>query len=125
MHLIVDDAKYNRHILSQYLQKLGISSEESADGQHALDLILSKGDIDHFDIVWMDLRMPIMDGIECTEKLREVGYNGIIIGVTGDVSKENIEKCYSIEMNHVILKPVIYKNLCVLFYIQKYIEQSE
>lgn len=115
-HLIVDDAKYNRVILSQYLGKFNISSDEASNGHEALLTF----NVNDYDIVWMDLRMPIMDGFECTMKLREYGYNGLIVGVTGDVSENNMNYCYEAGMNHVILKPIIFDNLKNLKYIREY-----
>lgn len=118
-HLIVDDAKYNRIILKEYLNKFKIDSEEASDGKMAIEEVIAK-DIDYYDIVWMDLRMPILDGFESTETLRKNGFKGIIIGVTGDVSKESVELCYDKGMNHVILKPIIFNELSNNYYIKKY-----
>lgn len=117
-NLIVDDARFNREILSKYLMRFGIESDEASNGKEAL-LIRSP---DQYDIIWMDLRMPIMNGFECTELLRKEGYRGVIIGVTGDVSERNMNLCYKMGMNHVILKPIIYHELMHLFYIKKYLE---
>ena len=117
-NLIVDDARYNRIILSQYLKKIGIECDEASNGHEALLM----EDPDIYDIIWMDLRMPIMDGFECTQILREKNYKGIVIGVTGDVSENNMEMCYTVGMNHVILKPIIFDELMHLYYIKKYLE---
>lgn len=120
-HLIVDDAKHNRTILSKYLERFGISTEEAENGKAALKYLPI---INEFDIVWMDIRMPILNGFDCTLKIREEGYENVIIGVTGDVSRENVAKCYDVGMNHVILKPVIYSKLINLTYIKKYLEDT-
>jgi PleD family two-component response regulator len=77
LHLIVDDAKYNREIFKQYLNKFNINSEEAKNGQEALDMV--ENNKTKYDIIWMDLRMPIMDGIESSKILRKNDFNGIII----------------------------------------------
>jgi CheY-like chemotaxis protein len=118
-HLIIDDAQYNRLILSKYLSKFNIISDEASNGGE----IMGKN-VDIYDIIWMDIRMPIMDGFECTIKLRENNYKGIIIGVTGDVSPETIKRCYDIGMNYVILKPIIFQDFVNLYYIKKYIDNN-
>lgn len=116
-HLIIDDAKYNREILSKYLTKVNINSDEAANGKQALEYL---DKINEYDIVWMDLRMPIMNGFDCTIELRKNGYQGIIIGITGDVSQENVLACYTVGMDHVIFKPVVYSDLVQMYYIKKY-----
>jgi CheY-like chemotaxis protein len=121
-HLIVDDARYNREILSKYLDKIGVASKEASNGTDALKYI---EEIKDFDIIWMDLRMPIMGGFDCTKILREKGYTGVIIGVTGDVSKENIIQCYDVGMNHVMFKPIIFSEFINMFYIKKYIDDKQ
>ena len=112
-HLIVDDAAYNKQILAKYLEKLDITCDEASNGKEALTYNLDK-----YDIIWMDIRMPIMDGLDCTIALRERGYKGIIIGVTGDVSPDNIKKCHNIGMNQVILKPIIYNEFMNSHYVK-------
>lgn len=60
-----------------------------------------------YDIIWMDIQMPKMNGYKCVEKLREeLKYKGIIIGLTGFVDQESIDLCHSYGMDHVIGKPI-------------------
>jgi len=116
-HLIVDDAIYNRLILSKYLEKVNVTVDEASNGSEVVD---SYPDLEKYDIIWMDLRMPILDGFECTIHIRSKGYKGIIIGVTGDVSPDNMKRCYEVGMDQVILKPIIYKEFINSQYIQPY-----
>lgn len=115
-HLIVDDAIFNREILKKYLETFHIKSSEASDGREALT-----HNLQNYDIIWMDLRMPIMNGFDCTEKIRNDGYNDIIIGVTGDVSQNNMKTCYDVGMNYVMIKPIKYNELCNNVYIKPYL----
>ena len=102
-HLIVDDSKNNRFIMKKYLQKGGIICVEACDGREAIELIKTHKT---FDIVWMDVQMPILNGIECTRALRnELNYTGKIIGLTGCTYDESIKQCKEAGMDEVITKP--------------------
>ena len=66
--LIVDDSKDNRFIIKSYLKDYKINFVEAEDGEKGLKLLQSDK---NFDLVLMDIRMPVMDGIEVTRKFRE------------------------------------------------------
>lgn len=114
--LIVDDNYTNRLVLEKYLKRSGIKSHQSVNGKDVLDMIKEYG---VYKVIWMDLQMPVMDGIECTKYLRKNNYKGIIIGVTGNVDEDSIKLCMSIGMNEIIPKPINKKILQVYF--DKYI----
>ena len=64
--LIVDDSKTNRKIMSQLLEPVGFKVREAVNGKEAVEIWL------HWqpDLIWMDLRMPVMDGYEATEQIK-------------------------------------------------------
>lgn len=69
MHaLIVDDSSFLRQYTRQLLEKLGLSCEEAVNGQEAIQQLRSKGP---FDLMLLDVNMPVMDGLECVRSLRE------------------------------------------------------
>jgi len=64
--LIVEDEAVNRMVLTQFLQEWGISTEVAINGQEAIEMVQRS----NYDIVLMDIRMPVMDGYTATEKIR-------------------------------------------------------
>jgi len=72
--LLVDDNSYNLFVLREMILMVHpLQIEEAMNGQEALDKVLSEGP---FDLIFMDLNMPVMDGIECAKKLRELAGQG-------------------------------------------------
>ena len=116
-HLICDDAMTNRLVLIKYITLYGFQCEEAENGKQAIDLVENNKII--YDIIWMDIKMPKMNGIEATEYLRKkLHYEGIIIGLTGYVDELTVNKCYSVGMDHVLSKPFD-KNI-IKMYVDKY-----
>ena len=106
-HLICDDAHINRLVLKKYLVRYGCHVDEAENGLDAIEKVKENG---RYDVIWMDIKMPKMDGHECTNILRnKMNYSGIIIGLTGYVDNDSIKKCISLGMNHVVAKPFDYK----------------
>ena len=102
-HLICDDAFTNRLVLKKYLIQFGCATDEAENGLDALDKVKENGT---YKIIWMDIKMPKMDGHECTQILRQnMDYNGPIIGLTGYVDNNSIKTCLSLGMNFVVSKP--------------------
>ncbi len=102
-HLICDDAYTNRLVLKKYLLMFGCDIDEAENGIDAIEKIKENGE---YNIIWMDIKMPKMDGHECTRILRqEMGYKGKIIGLTGYVDAESIRKSMMDGMDNVVSKP--------------------
>jgi len=102
--LIVDDTELNLKVASMIFHRLGINATFVNSGQDALDSLEKK----NFDIVFMDVIMPGMDGYEMTKKIRQL-YNTrdiIIIAMTAGVMPGDREKCIEVGMNDYIEKPV-------------------
>lgn len=102
-HLICDDAFTNRLVLKKYLIMFGCEVDEAENGDDAINKIKENGE---YETIWMDIKMPKMNGIECTEHLRGImSYSGQIIGLTGYADDATIKQCINIGMNRVITKP--------------------
>ncbi|WP_458124099.1 response regulator [Paenibacillus sp. Z3-2] len=105
--LIVDDHPINQKLMAIMLSKLGLLSDIAEDGQSALDMVL--GSRHPYDYVFMDLQMPVMDGLECTRRIRESlpqSNQPIIIAMTANVMEGIQQRCTAAGMDDYISKPV-------------------
>lgn len=112
-HLICDDAYANRLVLKKYLTLFECTVDEAENGLDAIDQVTNNG---IYNVIWMDIKMPKMDGFLCTDHLRQkMNYIGPIIGLTGYVDETTVKKCYDLGMTHVMAKPFdknIIKDYC-------------
>lgn len=107
--LIVEDHAINRKVLNQLLDKMGYQSDEADDGQEAVAAAMQKT----YDLIFMDLRMPNMDGVEATRWIRE-HYNNHklhIVALTGDATPGSRELCLAAGMDDFLAKPVQIEHL--------------
>jgi signal transduction histidine kinase len=101
--LIVDDNLINLKIVKKMIQSKNVNCISANNGLEALKIINNN----KFDIILMDIQMPIMDGIEATKNIRSNNiYKNIpIIALTASVMKKEIEYYKSIGINYVLSKP--------------------
>ncbi len=103
--LIVDDNAVNRRLAAALLQRSGIRCAEAADGGEALRLFATS----HFDVVLMDLHMPVMDGVEATRRLRamERGERRTpVIAITAGQVQGQREQLARAGLDELLVKPV-------------------
>jgi two-component system, sensor histidine kinase len=101
--LIVEDNAVNLLVLTNLLRKLGARQIVSAvNGREAL----TRCEAQQFDVIFMDTRMPVMDGIEATRALRAAGSLSYVIGVSADAMAEDRGHALESGMNDYITKPV-------------------
>lgn len=107
--LVVDDDDIHRQILCTHLQKMGYKVDEAEDGEQAIAAVMQGG----YDLIFMDLRMPNMNGVESTHWIRErFDGGGIrIIAITGDATIEARKQCLRAGMDNFVTKPVQAKDL--------------
>ena len=100
--LLVEDNEFNRIVAQNSLKSLDCEIVEAENGQEAIAILKTTS----FDIILMDIQMPIIDGIEATKIIRnELKINTPIIALTANAFKTEIEKCKSVGMNDYITKP--------------------
>jgi signal transduction histidine kinase/CheY-like chemotaxis protein len=108
--LIVEDIEANQEILSSLLEPVGCAVSCALNGKIALEMMKTQT----FDAVLMDIRMPVLDGIEATKAIRilpEPYCNTAIIALTADASAENNAECLAAGADVFLTKPVIVSEL--------------
>jgi len=103
--LVVDDHPVNREVARIMLEAFGCEVVEVCDGQQALDAVAEQS----FDLVLMDVRMPNMDGLEATRRIRAMpGAAGAlsIVAMTADAMPEDVNRCLDAGMNAHMAKPI-------------------
>lgn len=112
--LLVEDNDLNMEIAEFYLSDRGAMIEKAWNGQEALDKFTSSAP-NTYDIILMDIMMPVMDGLETCRKIRTSnhpeGKNIPIIAMTAQVSQECMDKCQLAGMNGHLTKPVTSEKL--------------
>ena len=102
--LVVEDDISNRLVIGRLLEKIGYQPEMANDGSEALARIAVR----RFDIVLMDVQMPVMDGLETTRRIREEFPDRawVIIALTANAMKEDMARCLEAGMADYLSKPV-------------------
>ncbi|WP_293858319.1 ATP-binding protein [uncultured Alsobacter sp.] len=100
--LVVEDNPTNQRVASELLARLGCSAECAENGEEALARMATG----QFDLILMDMQMPVMDGLEATRRLRATGHAQIpIIGLTANAFVSDRETCLAAGMNDFLPKP--------------------
>ncbi|HVI51098.1 MAG TPA: response regulator [Candidatus Sulfotelmatobacter sp.] len=99
--LLAEDNAVNRKVAQAILVKAGHRVQVVGDGRQALEAL----DRDGFDLVLMDMQMPVMDGLQATRQLREAGIAVPIIALTANAMHEDCERCLDAGMNGYVAKP--------------------
>jgi two-component system CheB/CheR fusion protein len=101
--LVVEDMPLNQFLIKIILMDFDFEVEMANNGQQAID----KLEKETFDLVLMDLQMPILNGFEATEHIRQTMKLRLpIIALTADVTSVDVEKCKNLGMNDYISKPI-------------------
>lgn len=102
--LLVEDNKVNQRVAQRMLHKFGAKVETANNGQEAVDFARLRS----FDLVLMDMQMPVMDGLEATSLIRGLDDHPQpkILAMTANASKEDRERCLAVGMDDFITKPI-------------------
>jgi PAS domain S-box-containing protein len=118
--LVVEDIALNQLLMRTLLEDFGFEMDVAGNGKIALEKLRTT----RYDIVLMDLQMPVMNGFEATEYIRnELHLTVPIIALTADVTTVDVEKCKAVGMNDYISKPIDDKLLYSK--IIKYLKQAD
>lgn len=107
--LFVEDNHTNQEIILGLLEKTGIILEIANNGKEAVDKF--KQDPKKYNLILMDIQMPLMDGYEATKLIREIDKEIPIIALTANAMKDDVTKTKSIGMNDHLSKPIEVNNL--------------
>jgi signal transduction histidine kinase/HAMP domain-containing protein len=119
--LLAEDIEINREIIMAMLEDTKLAIDCAKDGQEAFDAFML--DPGRYDIIFMDMQMPEVDGLEATRRIRASGApEGTlvpIIAMTANVFREDVEQCLEAGMNDHIGKPIDFEELMIK--IKKYL----
>ncbi len=103
--LIAEDNIVNQKVAHRILERFGIEADIVKNGKEAFETEKKKG----YDLIFMDMEMPIMDGLEATRKIKEKtqhSHKPIIIAMTANAMQEDRERCFEAGMDDFITKPI-------------------
>ncbi|MBD5140554.1 MAG: response regulator [Ruminococcus sp.] len=112
--LVVEDDDLNREIACTFLEDRGIKTETAANGQIAAEMFESS-EAGHYDAILMDIRMPVMDGLEATTKIRAMDKADAstvpIIAMSANAFDEDVKMSMECGMNSHLTKPIDIKKV--------------
>ncbi len=115
--LVVEDNIVNQKLVMAFLNKLEITAKLAINGKEAVELCKKED----FDLIFMDLQMPIMDGYEATQEILALksSQKPKIVALTANVFEEDRERCFKAGMSGFITKPFEFKQFLDLFSTKK------
>ena len=105
--LLVEDYLMNIKVATKFLERWKIDVDVAENGKIALE----KYEIGKYDLILMDIQMPIMDGHEATEEIRKIDAKIPIIALTASATLDNHDKSFIVGMNDYVTKPFNPKEL--------------
>lgn len=106
--LVADDNNTNIEVVSRMLKLESVYDVTIAkDGQEAYELVKANFERDErFDVIFMDIQMPNLDGLQSTRLIRKMGYNAPIVALTAFSDASNVKDCMDSGMNEFLAKPI-------------------
>ena len=118
--LICEDNSLNQQVISEHLARVGIRSFIAENGKIGLEMVQERirTGLKPFDLIFMDVFMPVMDGIEAARKINELGTGTPIVAMTANVMTNELEKYEQSGMTGHVSKPFTSQELwrCLLMY---------
>ncbi len=105
--LLAEDSPENQHLITHFLKQAEAEVTVCENGKIALDTALEANANNHpFEVILMDMQMPVMDGFEATILLRQNGYAGLVIALTAHSSEQDRQQCLHTGCQDFLTKPV-------------------
>jgi len=110
--LLVEDNDINQHVACEILQDAGFVVEVAENGQIGLEMVQRR----RYDLVLMDMQMPVMDGVTATAEIRKLGRFADlpIVAMTANAMQRDRERCIAAGMNGFVTKPINPDELCAV-----------
>jgi signal transduction histidine kinase/CheY-like chemotaxis protein len=105
--LIVEDNEINQVVVDGLLEKTELSYDFANNGKKGVDMFNNK----HYDLILMDIQMPVMSGLEASKEIRKTNKQIPIIALTAGVMKEDIDNVKEAGMNDYLSKPINFEKL--------------
>jgi len=112
--LLVEDGETNRRYISLALTRAGATVDAAENGQVGVDKAMT----DPYDLILMDMQMPVMDGFTATRMLRDVGFRAPIVALTANAMTGDREKCIAAGCTDFLTKPIHYEQLIAAIALQ-------
>jgi signal transduction histidine kinase len=100
--LVVEDIKMNQTLIKTLLEKLGFVVTIAEDGLEAIEVVKKQ----HFEMIFMDVQMPEMNGYDATKRLRNLEIKTPIIAITASITDDDEQKCLEAGYDNYITKPI-------------------
>jgi PAS domain S-box-containing protein len=100
--LLVEDIMINQEVAKIMLEQLGCYVAVAHNGEEAVRMAKQKD----YDLIFMDIMMPIMDGVEATNHIKKIKLHSIIIGLSANAMEEDAQKYIELGMNDYLAKPI-------------------
>jgi len=100
--LLAEDSIDNQQLITMYVRKTGASITVAENGKIAVNHAMT----DDFDLILMDMQMPVMGGLEATQWLRQIGCRTPIVALTANAMKQDRDRCIAAGANDYLSKPV-------------------
>ncbi len=112
--LLAEDNPVNRLVATAMLEKFGCTASIAVNGQEAVEMVTAAGDV---DVVLMDLQMPVLDGIEATQRIRalDLARQPYIVALTANAFASDEQRCRDAGMDDFLAKPFSLAELHTLF----------
>lgn len=113
--LLVEDNDINRKVFLEFLKQINLKCDHAENGEQALKILSNE----IYDIIFMDINMPIMDGYATTKAIRKLNSpnkNAYIVAITANIYKDELDKCLFVGMNNYISKPINSEKIYEIIY---------
>lgn len=100
--LLAEDNRTNQQLLALFLRKMGAKVSVADNGETAV----KKAQQNHYDLIYMDMQMPVLSGVDAVIMLRKQGYGQPIVALTANATKEDKMACINAGFNDFLTKPI-------------------